>query len=109
MVTDDHEAMTGNMLLHVNLLALRALLVKLMEERFLATGDPAGKADEWLSLFGAAADRMTFPDATPEWSDLAAQEFRDILVQMIDQARALAMRRPATDPAAAGVRRPRAA
>ncbi|WP_298377464.1 hypothetical protein [Azospirillum sp.] len=81
----------GNMLLHVNLLALGTLMAKLMEEQFRQSGDPAAKADEWLRLFEATAGQMTFPNETPEWSDLAAQEFRDILMQHIHRARAVAL------------------
>ncbi|MGQ9365721.1 hypothetical protein [Azospirillum sp. ST 5-10] len=95
MPNDDADTMMGNMLLHVNLLAMRALLVKVMEELFRRSDDPAAKADEWLRLFDRSASRMTFPDASPEWSDLAAQEFRDILVQTIGHARSLAVPAPA--------------
>ncbi|SMH28800.1 hypothetical protein [Azospirillum agricola] len=81
----------GNMLLHVNLLALGTLMAKLMEELFRQSGDPAAKADEWLRLFETTAGQMTFASETPEWSDLAAQEFRDILMQHIHRARAVAL------------------
>lgn len=91
MVDQEADAMMGNMLLHVNLLATRALLVKTMEEVFRAAPDPAAKADEWMRLFDRSASLMTFPDTAPEWSDLAAQEFRDILLQMIGSARSLAV------------------
>jgi hypothetical protein len=37
---------------------------------------------------------MTFPEASPDWSDVAAQEFRDVLIQLVHQARALAVRQP---------------
>ena len=53
--------------------------------------DPAGKADEWLRLFEATAAQMTFAGETPEWSDLTAQEFRDVLMQHIHRARAMAL------------------
>lgn len=85
------DAVINEMLVHVNLLATRALLVKLMEELFRQSGDPAAKADEWLDLFEASAAKMTFPNTSPDWSDVAAQEFRDALVQIVGHARSLAV------------------
>lgn len=62
----------GNMLLHVNLPALGALLAKVMEELFRQSGDPAARADEWLRLFEATAGQMTFATETPEWEGVTA-------------------------------------
>ncbi|MCM8738749.1 hypothetical protein M5E06_32130 [Azospirillum sp. A1-3] len=86
--------MLGNMLLHVNFLAMRAIFAKLLEEHFALSGDPAQKADEWLRFFEKVADTMAFPSETPEWSDLAAQEFRDIVMAIIHQARSQALHEP---------------
>lgn len=70
------------------------MLVTLMEEMFRSADDPAAKADEWLRLFETTAGLMTFPEASPEWSDVAVQEFRDVLMQTIHHARVLAVRQP---------------
>lgn len=91
MLDEKPDVMLGNMLLHVNLLALGTLMTKLMAEMFRKDEDPAGKADEWLRLFEATAAQMTFAGETPEWSDLTAQEFRDVLMQHIHRARAMAL------------------
>lgn len=91
MLDDAPNVKLGNVILHVNLLALGVLVDKLMEELFRQSGNPDDKAEEWLRLFEATADQMTFPSETPEWSDFAAQEFRDILMQHIHRARAVAL------------------
>jgi hypothetical protein len=97
MLQDEAKTKLGNVVLHVNLLAMGVLLDKLMEELFRQSGNPAKKADEWLRLFEATADQMTFPTETPEWSDIAAQEFRDVLMQHIHRARAVALGEPIDD------------
>lgn len=84
----------GNMVLHVNLLAMRAMLVKMMAEIFEQSGDANMKASDWMRFFEKVADQLSFPGETPEWSDLASQEFREVVMITLHQARAQALKEP---------------
>ncbi|MCW2239739.1 hypothetical protein [Azospirillum canadense] len=97
MIEDEARVKLGNVVLHANLLAMGVLLDKMMEELFRRSEDPRKKADEWLRLFEVTADQMTFPTESPEWSDLASQEFRDILMKHIHRARSMAIGEPIDD------------
>lgn len=82
----------GNMLLHVELLATRSLLAKIIAELFALSGAPAAKAEEWVRFYEQVANQITFPGETPEWSDIASQEFRDVIMLTLQLARAQALR-----------------
>lgn len=82
------------MLRHVQSLAQGMLLEFLLSAHFKHSSDPIKAADDLLAIAEQISDQMTFPEAGPEWSDLAAQEFRDSLVRHIHRAKAVATGEP---------------
>jgi hypothetical protein len=77
-----------------NEIATDFLLSWTMAAVFNMSPNPSRTADEWLRVAEHAAEKMTFPDLPPEWSDVAAQELRDALARRIHRARVLATGEP---------------
>lgn len=88
------EEQYEKMLQHVHFLALGQIVIMLLSEEFRRSGRPKEVAENWLKLTEGVADLMTFPQADPALSDLAAQEFRDCLVRHVHRARAIATGEP---------------
>lgn len=82
------------MLRSVQYQALCTLVEWMLTAHFSRTDNPASTADDMLLLAERLSDQMSYPDLGPEWSDLAAQEFRDTLVRHIHRAKALATGEP---------------
>ena len=79
---------------HVQMLAQGILIEWLLAAHFSRAKNPAKVANEMLASAEKIGAKMTFPEVGPEWSDLAAQEFRDFLMQHIHRAKALATGKP---------------
>ena len=82
------------MLRFVQFQALGTLVEWLLTAHFAKSGNPEQTADDMLLLAEKLSDQTTFPEAGAEWSDLAAQEYRDTLVRHIHRAKALATGTP---------------
>ena len=74
----------------VQFLALGYIIEMLLAREFSLSANTNEMAAEWLNLTELASEKMTFPDLPPEWSDVAAQEYRDSAIRHILRARALA-------------------
>ena len=90
-MADDAKEAT---LRYVQFLALGDIVIKLLAREFALSADANEMAAEWLNLTELVSEKMTFPDLPPEWSDIAAQEYRDSAIRHIRRARALATGEP---------------
>ena len=90
-MADDAKEAT---LRHVQFLALADLVIKLLAREFALSANANEMAAEWLNLTELVSEKMTFPDLPPEWSDIAAQEYRDSAIRHILRSRALATEEP---------------
>lgn len=74
--------------------AFADIVIKLLTREFALSANANEMAAEWLNLTELETEKMTFPDLPPEWSDVAAQEYRDSEIRHILRARALATGEP---------------
>ncbi len=79
---------------HVQFLALNLIVTKLLAREFALSANANEMAAEWLNLTELESERITFPDLPPEWSDIAAQEYRDSAIRIVLRARAFATGEP---------------
>ena len=90
-MADDAKEAT---LRHVQFLALNLIVTKLLAREFALSANANELAADWLNLTELESEGMTFPDLLPEWSDIAAQEYRDSAIRLVLRARALATGEP---------------
>ncbi len=90
-MADDAKEVT---LRHVQFLALGFIVTKLLAREFALSANANEMAAEWLNLTELESEEITFPSLPPEWSDIAAQEYRDSAIRIVLRARALATKEP---------------
>lgn len=76
-------------------LAYAYIVQYLLAQHLRAAPDPDGAAAALTVRFEEAAERLTFPGLDPALSDVSAQEFRDVLVRIVDRALSQARSLPA--------------
>ena len=78
----------------VQVQALSMAVTKLLARHLASGGNTEEAARQWLNLTELESDEMKFEGLPPEWSDLAAQEYRDSAIRLGLRARALATGQP---------------